>query len=146
MTDFRRHVDEYLELRRALGFKLKAPEYRLNELIAYLEAVGASTLTADLAIAWARQRQGVQPITWAHRLGAVREFARYLRTIDAATEVPPCGIWTSTRRRPTPYVYSQQEVAALLEACHQLQPPIMAATYKALFGLLAVWACAWVRP
>lgn len=138
MSDLLRHLDDYLRLRRALGFKLAFPGQVLPYLVAYVEAAGASTLTADLAIAWAALPQGVRPISLAHRLGAARGFAKYLRTIDPRTEVPPCGIWPSKSPRPVPYLYSDEEVRRLLDAARQLQPPLSAATYEALFGLLAV--------
>jgi len=80
-------VAGYLKMRRALGFKLKRHGQVLPQLVAYLDAAGAATLTAELAISWARLPQDVAPINWAHRLGAARGFAAYLKTIDPATEV-----------------------------------------------------------
>lgn len=137
MTDLARHLQDYLSLRRALGFKLTFPGQVLPQFLTYLEAAGASSVSAALAIAWAGLPGGVQPISLAHRLGAVRAFARYLATLDPATEVPPCGIWPSVARRPTPYLWSDPEVRALLDATRGLYPPLRAATHEALFGLLA---------
>ena len=137
MSALDRHVEAYLGLRRALGFKLAFEGQVLPQLATYLDAAGASTVTVELAIAWAGIPQGVQPISRAHRLGAVRGFARYLQTIDPATEVPPCGIWPSVAPRPAPYLWSDVDVRALLDAARQLRPPVRAATHEALFGLLA---------
>lgn len=138
MTDFARHVRDYLSLRRSLGFKLEYPGHVLEEFAAHLETVDATTLTTDLAVTWAGSRPGVQPVHLAHRLGAIRGFARYLRTIDPATEVPPLGIWPSHTTRATPHLYSDDEVHKLVDAARQLRPSLRAATYEALFGLLAV--------
>ncbi|HKW72659.1 MAG TPA: tyrosine-type recombinase/integrase [Candidatus Dormibacteraeota bacterium] len=138
MSDLARHADDYLTLRRALGFKLVNTGRFLPQLVSYLEAAGAKTLTVDLAIAWARQLpRGKRAISMAHRLGAARGFARYLRAIDPETEVPPRGIWTSDTRRPVPYLYSDDDMRRLLEATQQLRPRLRAATHEALFGLLA---------
>lgn len=137
MTDFASHVQDYLRTRRALGFKLAFPGQVLPHFAAYLDAAGAPTLTAALAIDWAGLRQGVQPISLAHRLGAVRGYARYLQTIDPATEVPPRGIWPSTAPRPTPYLWSAADIRALLDATGQLRPSLQAVTHETLFGLLA---------
>ncbi len=137
MTDLAGHLDDYLKMRRALGFKLVFPGEVLPQFVTYLEAAGASTVTVGLAIAWAGLPIGVQPISLAHRLGAVRGFARYLATIDPATEVPPCGIWPSVARRPSPFLWSDIEIRALVGAARRLQPPLRAATHEALFGLLA---------
>jgi integrase/recombinase XerD len=51
--DLAGHVADYLRLRRALGFKLRVEGQVLPQLVAYMTAAGASTVTADLAIAWA---------------------------------------------------------------------------------------------
>lgn len=138
MAELTARVDQYLAARRALGFKLAFAGHVLPQFAGYLEAVGAEHVTTELAIAWAGLPQGrVLPISLAHRLGAVRGFACWLKTIDPATEVPPCGIWPSTTPRPTPHIWSKTEISALLEATRQLVPPLRASTYEHLFGLLA---------
>lgn len=137
MSDLARHLHDYLGMRRAPGFKLRFPGRVLPHFVAYVEAAGASTVSVELAIAWAGLPVGVQPISLSHRLGAVRGFARYLATIDPATEVPPSGIWPGVARRPTPYLWSDAEVRALLDATRGLSPALRAATHEALFGLLA---------
>lgn len=139
MSELARHVDDYLRLRRSLGFKLEWPGHLLHQLLAYLDAAGATTLTAELMIEWARLPQGVQPLHWAHRLGAARSFALYLKTIDPATEVPPPprDVFDARQRRPAPYLWSEMEIRRLLRACRCLRPPMRAATYEALFGLIA---------
>jgi integrase/recombinase XerD len=131
------HVADYLRLRRALGFKLDWPGHVLPQFVAFLETAGASTVTVDLAVAWARLPAGAGTITVAHRLGAVRGFARYLHTIDPTTEIPPVGLLPARQQRPTPYLYSPEELARLLHAARALRPPLRAASYEALIGLLA---------
>lgn len=135
MTD---HVADYLRLRRALGFKLRFEGLVLPQFVAYLEAAGAATITIELAIAWAHIPVGVHPVTWTHRLGAVRGFATYLHTIDPATQIPPRGVFPGQGKRPTPYIYTDADTTGLLEACRTLRPLLRAATYETLFGLLAV--------
>ena len=102
MSDLNTHVADYLRLRRGLGFKLVFPGRVLPQLVAFIHDAGGAALTIDLAIAWAGLPTHVQPISRAHRLGAARGFARYLQTIDPATEIPPCGIWPSVAARPVP--------------------------------------------
>lgn len=138
MSALSKHVEDYLRLRRALGFKLEREGQLLGQFVAYLETVGAATLTSEIAVAWARQPVGVQPNHWAKRLGVVRNFAAYLQTIDPATEVPPSGVFPARRRRPAPYLWSQSDICRLLEGARALASPLRAATHEALFGLLAV--------
>ena len=129
------HVADYLRLRRALGFKLARPGQVLPQFLAYLEAIGAQTVTVEAAIAWTRLSVGAQPVTLSHRLGAVRGFARYLATIDPATEIPPCGLF-GKQQRHVPYIYSAEQITRLLAATRQLRPQLRAITYETLLGLL----------
>lgn len=138
MIDLTGHVRDYLDMRRAMGFKLVFEGHVLPRLAAFIEAAGSTTLTTELAISWARQPDGVQPITWAHRLGAARGFARYLKTIDPATEIPPRNAFAARQRRPAPYLWSKDEIRALLTAAGQIRPEMRAATYETFFGLIAV--------
>jgi integrase/recombinase XerD len=132
------HVADYLRLRRALGFKLERAGQILPQLIGYLEAAGAPTVTSELAIAWARLPAVAQPRHWAARLSIARGFAAYLQTIDPATEVPPADVFAVRYRRPTPYLWSPTDIRRLLDAARALRPPLRAATFQTLFGLLAV--------
>ena len=135
MSALTAHVADYLRLRRALGFTLTEPGHVLPQFVTWLEATGSETITVEAAIAWARLSESAHPITLSHRLGAVRGFARYLRTIDPATEIPPTGLFGKQQRR-APYIYSSEEIERLLQAARQLRPPLRAATYEALLGLL----------
>jgi integrase/recombinase XerD len=132
------HVEDYLRLRRALGFKLRFHGQVLPSLAAYLEAAGAATVTAELAIAWAGLPQGVHPIVWSHRLGAARGFARYLKTVDPAAEIPPGRVWTTVAPRRQPVIFTDGDIARLVQATRTLNPPLRAATFEAMLGLIAV--------
>lgn len=103
MSTMAQYVEDYLRLRRALGFKLERAGWLLPQFVAYLEAAGSATLTSNLAIAWAQLERSARPNNMAQRLAIVRGFARYLQAIDPATEVPPPGVFPSRRHRPTPY-------------------------------------------
>lgn len=137
MSSLHQACDDYLVLRRALGFKLERHGRLLPNLVAYLGAAGETTVTVGLALEWATQPAG-HPQEWAVRLSIARGFARYLRTLDGRAEVPPADLLPSCRRRPTPYLYSDAEIAALLAATDTLQLPLSRATYRALLGLLVV--------
>jgi integrase len=138
MTVLHGHVQEYLRLRRALGFKLAWPGTILPQFADYLQAAGSSTVTDELAIAWAQLPTGVHPVTWTQRLGVVRGFATYLKAIDPATQIPPRGVFPGQGKRPAPYIFSEQDITRLLEATRTLHTPLRAATCHAMFGLLAV--------
>lgn len=138
MSGLRAHVDDYLRLRRTLGFKLKEDERLLGQLVGYLEAAGATTLSSELAIRWARLPVRVHPNQWAKRLRVARGLAAYLQTLDPTTDIPPPDVFPHCRQRATPYLFSHQDICRLLAEARRLRHPLRAASYEALFGLLAV--------
>lgn len=131
------HVDDYLRLRRSLGYKLEREGLWLADLAIYIDTARAETLTNELTILWASQRVGAGPNGWAKRLGVARKFAAYLQTVIPTTQVPPTGIFPAKRHRPTPYLWSQTDIVGLLEAARTLPSPLRAAGMETLFGLLA---------
>ncbi len=138
MNDFSSAAADYLATRRAMGYKLAYQGHMVGQFAAYLEGVAAEHLTIAHALAWAKQPADAAPVWWAVRLGTVRGFARFLSTLDPATEVPPVGLLPEPSHRIVPYIYSEQDVARLLEAAGRLCPEHRADTYQTLIALVAV--------
>jgi integrase len=128
---------EYLAVRRSLGFKLAAEQRLLEQFVSFCEQAGESRVTSELALAWVSAPANPSPGWLEVRLTAVRSFASWLQAGDPATEVPPLG-WLPPRRRTKPYLYSADEIAAVLAAARLVRIPLSAATYETLFALLAV--------
>jgi integrase len=138
MSELRQALADYLSLRRSLGYKLRRPEKLLEQFIDFLEAAGAETITTKHALAWACQPENGGASWWSYRLSAVRGFANYLRATNLTIEVPPRDLLPCPPHRASPYLYSEQETAALIEAANMLRTPFRVATYQTLIGLLAV--------
>jgi integrase/recombinase XerD len=137
MTGMRDALADYLRVRRALGFRLDRAENLLGSFLTHLDARQAVTITIEDAVAWAIA-PGRSPWWHANRLSAVRQFARYLKTVDDSVQVPPPGLIPHTGHRATPYLYSAAEIQALIEAAARRPSPACAATYPALISVLAV--------
>lgn len=140
MTTLPKALDDYLALRRGMGFKLTDHESALRKFIAFLCAQGAGFITTRLALAWAQQPSNVTLAHRAQRLAMVREFARYLIATDPRTEIPPQGLVpTRTHRRP-PYIYSEEQIRNLIRQGTRLEPSdaLLPHTFSTLLGLLAV--------
>lgn len=137
MTDLRSAVNDYLTVRRQLGFKLRETGRMLEDYVSFCERAGEQRVTTDLAVRWARS-VNAHPNRWQRRLGVVRGFARYLSTIDAQTEIPSEDLLRASLPRVAPYLYSQTEITALMSAARELTPPLRAATFETIIGLLAV--------
>lgn len=137
MSSLSEHVHNYLRLRRALGFKLVGEETLLREFVAFADAAGERTVTTKLALQWARRPANGSHNYLSRRLRAVRGFARYLHALDPICEVPPLELLPASKYRPAPYLYRKEEVLALMAAARGLRPPLRAATFETLIGLLA---------
>ena len=137
MSSLRVVAEDYLRMRRALGYKLELAGWHLGKFVTYLEQIDATTVTIDDAVTWATSA-GTDPSYWAHRLSIVRQFARHLQTIDPACEVPPAQLLPYRAPRAIPYLYAPEEIRALMRAAGDLEPPLLAANYQTLIGLMAV--------
>lgn len=138
MTDLSAAVDSYLAMRRGLGFKLVDAGSLLPDFVGYLHENGAEHVSTELALAWATRPVNTHRVWWRQRLCFVRGFAEYLRTIDPETEVPPADLLPARQQRLAPYLYSGADIAALMAAARSLNPPLRAATYETIIGLLSV--------
>jgi integrase/recombinase XerD len=131
-------ANEYLRLRRALGFKLYHETWWLPDFVAFLASHGSSVVTTELALLWAQQPTDGDPNWWAMKLGAIRRFAKHRHAYDPRTEIPAPDLLPYRRRRQTPHIYTDGEVATLLHASRRIRDPFVSATYSTLLGLLGV--------
>lgn len=137
MSNLRDALRDYLTVRRSLGFKLEREGHLLPRFVDFLEGSGSPFITAPLALAWATQPDEVKTNWWATRLCFVRGFARYLHTLDPRTQVPPSELLVRGPNRSVPYLYSDEEVRALMKEASILAGVIRPFTYATLIGLLA---------
>jgi hypothetical protein len=122
MSALAQAADDYLALRRALGHELADAHRLLPRFVAYLDAIGSSTLTIEAALAWAQQPEAdPQSSVWPKRMVAARGFARYMAGIDSRTQVPPSGLIPSRQRWRPPFIYNPTDVAALMAAAHSIR-------------------------
>jgi len=138
VSALRARAEEYLAMRRALGFKLESHGPRLISFVRFCEDRGVGTVTTDLAVEWATSTAGDHEAYQARRLDVVRIFARHLQSLDPAAEVPPEDVLDRRQCRVSPYLYSPQDITALMSAARTLRPAFRAVTWRTLIGLLAV--------
>jgi integrase len=136
-ADLENHLQCYLELRRALGFEMRVEARLLRDFLTFLqERALAEPLIAQAAVEWASSRGG--PNWQSKRLSMARCFLVHLRARLPGIQVPapgviPCGV------RPTPYIYSEAQIATLMKEASALKPTgsLRPHTYATLIGLLA---------
>ena len=132
MNTLPQSVQEYLRMRRDLGFKLREAGTSLLDFAAFMRRRRSTFITSKLALAWAQQPRNVQPSHWARRLSFVRGFARYRSATDPRTQIPPQGLLPFQPQRARPYLYSDDEISRLLRAALDM-------TYRYERGALRPW-------
>jgi integrase len=137
MSPLRQALQDYLAVRRALGYRLKRAEKLLTQFLTYVEGRGEEQLRLATMVAWATLPAGAGRSWVSHRLSVVRGFASHAHAMDPATDVPPADLLPWRPCRATPYLYSDDDVAELIAAATTLRTPHRVATYQTLIGLLA---------
>jgi integrase/recombinase XerD len=134
-------VECYLKLRRSLGFALVWDGHLLRQFTTDLTMRDITVLTVTDAVAWAGALPAGQthrPLTRATvRLTAIRGFATYLHALDPVHQVPPRDVFGWRKTRPEPYIYTLEEIEAVLEACTRMIRYGRRHLYPVLFGLIA---------
>ncbi len=130
-------LDIYLAVRRAAGFDLVDDERHLRNFVRFACAQGDALVVASTAIAWAGN--GKSEPQRANRLKMVIRFARFAHAADTRHEIPPQGVFCNQRHRPTPYLYTEEEIRALIAQASRLGPvgTLRGQAYSTLIGLLA---------
>ena len=132
-------AEQYLEMRRKMGFAIRIEGEELLRFARYAEREGHNgPLTVEIGLQWAQSSSGSR-IYHARRLDIVRRFARYMNLSVPETEIPQEGMLGPSYRRISPYIYSEEEMSALVGACRRLTPTdgIRPHSHATLFGLLA---------
>lgn len=138
-ADLRVSAREYIDQRRARGYKLRDEGALLERFAGTLHAAGADRITVADAVAFAQGGPEVSRATHAWRLGVIRAFASWLRAVDpaAAEEIPP-GLIRGGYQRVNPFLYSPDQVDQLMAAARALPERWLADAMYILIGLLYV--------
>lgn len=139
VSDLRERLEQYLALRRALGFRMCTEQRLLSDFVTSLMTNGFEVpIRAHKAVEWAcNSARHCQPSARSHRLGIARGFLTYLRAVFPDTEVPGPHLLASTTR-PAPHIYTDTEIDLLIDGAKELRPRhgLRPRTMATLIGLL----------
>ena len=137
------HLQAFISLKRAMGRRYETPAEDLERFARFVAAFEPSTdvVTRELVEAWLASCQRLHPRTRKKRLALVRQFCIYLARQDPRTYVPGRGLTPTRIPEFKPYVYSTDEVRALLQAAlnmpigrDPLRPKIFHTVLLILYG------------
>ncbi len=130
------HVERYVSLRQALGFRLREVSINLRAFARFAADRGETHIRASTAVAWATEASS--PSTRYVRLRDVVRLARFLHAEDPIHEVP-INLFPAPKQRSLPYIYTPEEIARLVRAAQHLRKtyPLRRQVYATLIGLIA---------
>lgn len=138
-VELRAAAADYLAGLRARGYRLADHDWILRAFLDGLDARGVRAISIADAMAFATSRPGTQRRGQAARLRAVRGLAAYVHGLDpAAAQLIPAGLITAKVSRRIPYLYTGEQISALMAGALDLSPAIFAASMHTLIGLIAV--------
>lgn len=136
-VDLRLAAGDYLRDRRARGYVLADEDWLLSSFLDGLAARGETRITFAAAIAFATASPGATAGWQARKLRVVRNLAAHVHELDpAAAQLIPAGLIPSKTPRRIPYLYSDQQIVALMNRALTLTPAMLAASMHTLIGLL----------
>jgi integrase len=137
-VDLHLAAGDYLRDRRARGYVLADEDRLLSGFLDGLAARGQTRITVASALAFATERPDATPGWQARKLRAVRGLAAHVHVLDpAAAQLIPTGLIPSKTPRRIPYLYSEQQIIALMNEALTLSPPMLGMSMHTLIGLLA---------
>jgi integrase len=130
------HVERYISLRQALGFKLRNMSRALRAFARFADARGNVHVRASTAVEWAMEAPS--PHARHVRLQSIVHLARFLHAEDPTHEIPS-NLFHAPKCRPLPYIYAPQEVEKLIGAVRGLREtyPLQRQVYATMIGLIA---------
>jgi site-specific recombinase XerD len=127
---FGKQAKTYISIHRAAGAKYKANEYILMEFNQFLRKHKIGSLreiTPGIVLEWTRS-QTCQQVTRRSKLLRLAHFFRYMCSLKHVSHSPVTPAVIDSFGPPgqsfKPYIYSRQEVTALLERSKQLESDI----------------------
>jgi integrase len=130
----------FVALRQSLGMTYQGQAYLLRAFDRFVVARGdAEPLTQALAVQFATADPTLLGMTQVGRYRVVRHFAQYLATLDPTTPLLDPKAITAAERPPHPYIFTDDELARLVQAARQIAPrvPLRGITLHAMIGLAA---------
>jgi site-specific recombinase XerD len=133
-------IQSFIDLRRLSGTDYKSQAQLLGYFDRFLveQELSEPRITRQITDEYQRSLERLAPRTRANRFCVARQLCEYLARADPITFVPEPQRVISSQSTFKPYIYSQDEIGALMTAASRLQPSgsLRPHTYRTLLGLL----------
>ena len=135
-------IEQYLRLRRSLGFILRGAEGILKKFDLYLSQnfPNAKTVTKPMIVGYLQMVKHQRASTVYLRFMALRQFCRFLFQFNPNTYVPEKRLVPRGPTLRVPHIYTPEEAVELIKLARMLTPreSLRPHTYSTLLSLLWV--------
>jgi integrase/recombinase XerD len=140
MIPLSQRLEEYLSVRRSLGYGLSFAGRVLRGFAAFADREGTDHITVALFLRWKDGFGSASNETWSNRLSMVRGFASWMQAYDPRTEIPPAGLIAGAPRRARPHIYSDAEISMIVAHAAKLPSRygLRGWMCSTMFGLIAI--------
>jgi len=140
MPNLNEGLDNYLRLRRQLGFKLDADERTIRQFIDFLDRYDLQHVSLDHFNQWfkSKSKSPIGGYYYNRTLMVIRLFSEYWVEHDKESEPIPREIKITRYQRSTPHIYSDEEMRTILLKCFDLYSikGLRKHTFYTAFGLI----------
>jgi len=114
---FATHLYAFVAYKQALGYKYYTVAENLTMFDAFSisSGVNGDSLSKELVDKWIKKSPSEKPQTQIGRITAIREFGKYLDSIDVSAYTPPMGTGARVQRY-MPYIFTHSEISSLFTA------------------------------
>lgn len=131
-------VEDYIDFKKGLGFKLKICARRLRSFASYTRSLDyTGYISKDIALKWCCMGTDSSK-TKGRRLEMLRPFLLFAHIKNENNEIIYNQIFPNVRKRPNPHIYTEEEVLILIEKCKELYSPdqLRIKSMQTVLGLL----------
>jgi integrase/recombinase XerD len=113
-----RDAAQFLAFKRAMGMGYRRAEFVLASFVRFVrEQYGDSPVSLEQVVTrWATRIEGRKAVTVANEFGVVRQLCLFRRRSDPRAFVPDHAVAPVKESVFVPYIFSREEVLALLDA------------------------------
>ncbi len=113
-----RDAAQFLAFKRAMGMGYRRAEFVLNNFVCFVrERYGEQPVSLEHAVTrWVTRIEGRKAVTVGNEFGVVRQLCLFRRRSDPRAFVPEHAVAPVKESVFVPYIFSRQEVLAVLEA------------------------------
>jgi site-specific recombinase XerD len=137
---FAPQIDTFIKLRQLSGTDYHSQAQLLGYFDRFLveQEVHQPCITRDICDGYQASLSGLVPRSQANRICVVRQLCQYLNRTDPHNYIPESLHAPSSRQAHRPYIFTREQVGALLTAAATLPPPgsLRPHTCRTLLGLL----------